>query len=116
MQSFVATPAAMELYANAGRLVTPSSTAMRDIEFENDGGALERFEEARKWRARAAYVNGPGKMAAMGLVVTDNDNDSPDADKEEACVYIDANARRTDAAYVDVGKYIEKRKAAKGGK
>lgn len=98
----------MELYENAGRLVTPAST-LSNIEFSDDNGALARFEEARTWRARAAYAAGPGMMDAMGLVLAD-DSGSPPEDRDEACVYIDANARRTDAAYEKATAYIDERK------
>ena len=106
MQPFVGA-AAMELSENAGRLVTPAPT-LSDIVIGDDGRTLVRFEEARKWRARAAYAAGPGMMDAMGLVVADIGSQTEDRD--EACVYIDANARRTDAVYTEAGRYIEERK------
>jgi hypothetical protein len=95
----------MELYGNAGRLVIPAS-ALSDIEFDEDGGALARFEETREWRSLAAYAVGRGAMDAMGLVV--DDETSPKEDREEACVYIATNARRTDAVYKTAVAYIEK--------
>ena len=110
MQPFVGA-AAMELYENAGRLVTPAST-LSDIEFSDDNKALARFEDARTWRAHAAYAAGPGMLDAMGLVVADGE--SPKEDREGACVYIDANARRTDAVYKKATEYIEERKSEQG--
>lgn len=95
----------MELYGNAGRLVTPAPT-LSDIEFDDDKRALARFEEAREWRSRAAYAAGRGAMEAMGLVV--DSTASPKEDREEACVYITANARRTDAVYKTAAAYIKK--------
>jgi hypothetical protein len=97
----------MELYENAGRLVTPAPK-LSDIVIGGDGGTLARFEDARTWRARAAYAAGPGMLDAMGLVVADGG--SPEEDRDEACVYIDANARRTDAVYEKATEYIETRK------
>jgi hypothetical protein len=102
----------MELYGNAGRLFTPAST-LSDIKFDDDMGALARFEEAREWRSRAAYAAGRGAMEAMGLVV--DDAESPKEDKEDACVYITTNARRTDAVYKTAVAYI-KDEGNKGGK